>query len=386
LRLFRVMKLCIVSRKIVKGDGQGRVNYEIVKEALRRGHQVTLLASEVASEWQKSNSDCVNWVEIARKPPPTQLLADLVFSWQSASWLHQHLRDFDLVKVNGANTNEPADVNAVHFVHSSWQRSPVHPWRLHRDLNGAYQWLYTALNTNWEKKAFQQARIVVAVSEKVKQELLDIGVPSDRIRTISNGVDLQEFSPGDADRRQLGLPEGVTLALFAGDIRTPRKNLDTVLHALVRVPELHLAAIGATVRSPYPQLATSLGLGDRVHFLGYRHDVPEIMKAVDLFVFPSRYEPFGMVVSEAMASGLPVITTASTGAAEIVTPDCGIVLEDSEDFIALAEALQKLADCGKLRRQMGQVGRLIVQQYSWSSQAQCYVDLFETLITPDLGE
>jgi glycosyltransferase involved in cell wall biosynthesis len=86
-----------------------------------------------------------------------------------------------------------------------------------------------------------------------------------------------------------------------------------------------------------------------------------------------------MVVSEAMATGLPVITATTTGAAEIVTPECGIVLSNSEDIKALVEALSKLAGDRELRRQMGQVGRTIAQQHTWVSKAKSYVDLFEEL-------
>lgn len=273
-----------------------------------------------------------------------------------------------------------ADVNAVHFVHSSWLRSPVHISRTRRDLYGFYQWLYTALNARWEKQAFGSAKVVVAVSEKVAQELRDIGVPKQSIRVIANGVDLEEFSPGVACRQKWNLPENVTLAMFAGDIRIARKNLDTVLHALVQVPDLHLAVVGATKGSPYPQLADSLNLSERVHFLGYRSDIPQIMQASDLFVFPSRYEPFGLVVIEAMASGLPVITATTTGAADLVTPACGIVLPDSDDVDALSVALSKLNSAPQLRTQMGQAARTIAEQYSWDKMAQKYVDLFEELV------
>jgi glycosyltransferase involved in cell wall biosynthesis len=371
------MKLCIVSRNVVKGDGQSRVNYEIVREALRRGHHVTVLANGVAPELQPS--DRMNWVEIQESRWPTELLKGMAFSWQSAFWLQQHRQEFDVVKLNGANTVSSADANAVHFVHSSWLRSPVHPWRSQRNLDGAYQWLYTALNAYWEKKALSQAKVVVAVSDRVKQQAIALGIPAERIRTILNGVDLQEFSPGSVSRSQLGLPEAETLALFAGDIRSSRKNLDTVLHALTEVPQLHLVVVGDRSRSPYPQLAANLGLSDRVHFLGYRRDISEIMKAVDIFVFPSRYEPFGMVVSEAMASGLPVITAATTGAAEIVTPECGLVLPESEDSQALAAAMKTLANNKEMRIEMGRVGRLIVERHSWESKAQNYLDLLEEL-------
>lgn len=373
------MKLCIVTRSVIKGDGQGRANYEIVREATRRGYHVTLLASNIEPELQQKSQ--VNCIYITVKGWPTQLLSSMVFAGKSAAWLQKHRSEFDVVQTYGAATGFKAEVNTVQFVHSSWLRSPVHISKLRRDLYGTYQWLYTLLNVYWEKKAFRQAKVVVAVSEKIKQELLDIGVPKERIRVIFNGVDVQEFQPGCADRKKWDLPAKVPLALFAGDIRTNRKNLDTVLHALVQVPELHLAVVGATKGSPYPQLTEKLGLGKRVHFLGYRRDLSEIMQAVDLFVFPSRYEPFGMVVSEAMATGLPVITAATTGAAEIVTPNCGIVLSNSEDTQALAQALSKLANDPELRRKMGQAGRAIAQQHSWASKAKSYVDLFEELST-----
>ncbi|MEH2414719.1 glycosyltransferase family 4 protein [Nostoc sp.] len=378
------MKLCIVTHKIKKGDGQGRVNYEVANEAIRRGHHLTLLASEVASELE--NNSQVNWVSIPVKGYPTEFIRNFIFAQKSADWLRKHRSGIDLVKVNGAINMAAADVNAVHFVHSSWLRSPVHISRNRRDLYGFYQWLFTAFNARWEKQAFQKAQVVVAVSEKVAQELVNIGVPRSRIRVIVNGVDLEEFAPrlssGVAhlrDRQKLGLPENVTLALFAGDIRTPRKNLDTVLHALAKVPNLHLAVVGHIEGSPFPELAASLALSERVHFVGYRRDIPEIMRSVDLFIFPSRYEACSLVLLEALSSGLPVITAAATGGAELVTPECGIVLPDSDDVDALAVALMSLVSVDALMQQMGKAARSVAEQHSWTTMAQTYVDLFEEL-------
>ncbi|MCY7276888.1 MAG: glycosyltransferase, partial [Phormidesmis sp. CAN_BIN44] len=236
------MKLCIVTHKVLKGDGQGRVNYEVAWEAIRRGHQLTLLASEVSPDLLQTN--LVRWEPISVRGLPTELLKNLVFSSKSAAWLARHRAEFDLVKVNGAITSVASDINAVHFVHSSWLKSPVHPAHRSRNYYGAYQWLYTSLNAYWEKQSFDRARAIVAVSEQVKQELIAIGVPEQKIRVILNGVDLQEFHPGEGDRQRWGLPEQVTLALFIGDIRSNRKNLDTVLKALVHVPDLHLVIVG----------------------------------------------------------------------------------------------------------------------------------------------
>ena len=373
------MKLCIVTPNIVKRDGQGRVNYEIAWEAIRRGYQVTLLARSVAPELQENSQ--VNWILIPVKGWPMQLMREVVFAWHSAAWLRKHRPELDLVQANGTVTWARVDVDIAPFVHSAWWRSPVHISRVRRDFYGAYHWLYTLLNARWEKNAFRQAKAVVAVSERVREELLDIGVPKERIRVISCGVDLQEFSPGSTDRKKLGLPEQVPLALFVGDIRTNRKNLDTVLHALVQVPELHLAVVGSadtTERSPYPLLAAQLGLNERVHFLE-NHPVSEVMRAVDLFVFPSRYEPFGLVVIEAMASGLPVITATTTGAAELITPEYGVVLSDSENVQALAQAMRTLANDSELRTRMGKAARTIAEKHSWVTMAQTYVDLFEEI-------
>ncbi|MCC5652731.1 glycosyltransferase family 4 protein [Nostoc sp. XA013] len=371
------MKLCIVTHKIKKGDGQGRVNYEVANEAIRRGHQLTLLASEVAPELEDNSQ--VNWIQIPVKGYPTEFVRNFIFAQKSADWLRQHRSKIDLVKVNGAINLAAADVNAVHFVHSSWLRSPVHISRNRRDLYGLYQWLFTAFNARWEKQAFQKAQVVVAVSEKVAQELVNIGVPRSRIRVIVNGVDLEEFAPGETNRQKLGLPENVTLALFAGDIRTPRKNLDTVLHALVKVPDLHLVVVGHTQNSPFPELAASLGLSDRVHFVGFRRDIPQIMQAVDLFVFPSRYEACSLVLLEALSSGLPVITATATGGGELVTPECGIVLPDSDDINALAVALMSLVSSPALIQQMGKAARSVAERHSWTTMAKTYVDLFEEL-------
>ncbi|TAF07675.1 MAG: glycosyltransferase family 1 protein [Nostocales cyanobacterium] len=371
------MKLCIVTHKIQKGDGQGRVNYEVATEAINRGHQLTLLASEIAPELEQNS--LVNWIKIPVNTYPSEFIRNFIFAQKSGNWLRQHREEVDFIKVNGAITKGTADVNAVHFVHSSWWESPVHISRQHRNLYGLYQWLYTGMNAYWEKQAFRQAKVVIAVSTKVADELVNIGVPRDKIRVIVNGVDLQEFSPGATSRQKLGLPENVTLALFAGDIRTTRKNLDTVLQALVKVPNLHLAVVGTTEGSPFPELANSLGISERVHFLGYRRDIAEIMRAVDFFVFPSRYEACSLVLLEALASGLPVITATATGGAELVTPEAGIILPDTDNIDALAAALLSLQD-NSLRQQMGKAARTVAEQHSWTMMAQTYLNLFAELI------
>ena len=100
------------------------------------------------------------------------------------------------------------------------------------------------------------------------------------------------------------------------------------------------------------------------------------MRACDLFVFPTRYEPFGLVILEALASGLPVVTSAVAGAAELLTPACGIALADPEDAARLADAVRRLlADRPALGR-MRRAARAVAERHRWGSMAGQYLQLF----------
>jgi glycosyltransferase involved in cell wall biosynthesis len=250
------MKICIITHNIRKGDGQGRVNYEVVQELLRRSHSVTIIASFVDVNIRQHPN--VKWLDTGAHKIPTAFIRHLVFSARSSAFLRKHRGEFDVVQTNGAITSGESDVNAIHFVHSSWINSLAHVSRSRRDIYGLYQWLYTKLNAYWEKKSFKLSSTLVAVSGQVRQELIDAGVPHEKIRVVHNGVDLQEFCPGEADRKKMRLPLDVPLAFFAGDIRSSRKNLDTVLKALVAVPDLHLAVAGAINGSPIFSFQKSL--------------------------------------------------------------------------------------------------------------------------------
>lgn len=374
----KLMRLCIVTHNVLKGDGQGRVNYEIVQEALARGHQLILVATHIDPLLKEQQS--IQWIPISTGQWPTQLVKNAVFSYKSSAWLRQHQNEYDFLLTNGSITPTAADANSVHFVHRAWLRSSYHISKQRRDVYGAYQWLYSFLNAHWEYRTLYQSKIIVAVSQLVKNDLIQSNIPAERIHVIHNGVDIEEFSPGRAERTLLKVPEDVPLALFVGDIRSSRKNLDTVLQALTKVPELHLAIAGTVKDSPYPQMASKLNLMNRVYFLDFRKDVSDLMKAADFFVFPSRYEPCGLVLLEAMASGLPIITATTAGGSELVKPECGFIMSDSESVSTLTEAMQKLTNSSELRQKMGFAAHSIAQNHTWKRMAGSYLDIFENFI------
>lgn len=367
------MKFLITAHNLTKGDGQGRINLEIVKRAAQLGHTVTLVADKVEASLL---SDRVRLLPIHPRIQKPNLLKVNAFLRHSNRIVDAERANHEVIVGNGNSLTTAHHVNLCQFVNGAWGRSPVHVARLHRGPYAWYQRLYTTRNSIGEKRAYDATRFVVAPSTKIVSDLRSIGVSESKIRLIYNGVDLEEFKPGQADRTELALSEG-PLALFAGDIRTPRKNLDSVLKALAIVPGLRLAVVGSTKNSPFPAMSQSLGVAARVHFLDFRTDINQIMRACDFFVFPSRYEAGSLVILEALASGLPVITAASAGGAELVTSDAGFVLEDSEDVQGLSAAMVRLTNELGLRSAQSANARAIAEQHSWTHMADEYLALFE---------
>ncbi len=350
------------------------MNYEIVKAALAAGWCVTFVGSELADDLTAAPG--LEWVQISRSRLPGNLLRYQIFALKSAVWLRRNGARFDIIHLNGFITWHDADVNTAHFVHTGWLRSRYFPHRQPRRPYAAYQLLFTALNALLERMAFKRAGVVVAISPKIADEISAIGVPAGRIATICNGVDLAAFHPGPAARGLFSLPEATLMFLFAGDIRTPRKNLQTVLQAMALAPGLHLAVAGGLAASPYPALAATLGIADRVYFLGAVSEMETLMRSVDVFLFPSRYEPLGLVLLEAMASGLPIITARTAGGAELLAGG-GRVLDDPDDAVMLAAWMSELAGDAGLRQRLGAAAREAAAPYSWRNMTDKYLRLYE---------
>ena len=367
------MRLAIVTRRAGGGDGQGGVNVQIAAAAARAGWQVTLFAAEA-----DGLPGGVIWQKIDETQLPGRLIKDRVFARGSWQALKRAQPAFDIVHTNGFSTWFPADVNTVHFVHGGWYNSGVYPKAY--GPKSLYRLLYTRENIELERLAFRQARHIVAVSRRIAAELINCGVSARNISVIHNGVDLAAFGPGACERARFGLPQDRPVALFAGDLKGTRKGLDVLLQALTSVAGIHVAIAGDVRGSAGPALARRLGLTDRVHFLGSAGDMAAFYRAGDFLVMPSRYEPFGLVALEAMASGLPVITFANAGAAEVIPASAGIVLPGTPDASGLAAALGEM--CAALDR--GGFGadaiRAVAARHGWSEVTACYLRLYTALL------
>ncbi|AOZ92680.1 glycosyltransferase family 4 protein [Paenibacillus crassostreae] len=368
------MKICFVTHKVKKGDGQGRVNYEVIEEALKQGHEIIVISSELSEELR--NESQIEWIKMNVSKIPTILLQYQLFALFSAIWIWTHQKKMDLIVVNGFITYARSDINCIHFVHSAWVKSKYHPYRDHKNVKSLYQLFYNSLNAYLERYALKHTKQIIAVSEQVKQELVQVAkIHAQYIVVISNGVDLNEFYPRSVNRADFDLDTNTTYGLFAGDLKSNRKNLDTVLHAMAKVENINLLVLGYTEKSNYPSMAKYLGISDRVHFLGYRKDVAEIMSLADLFIFPSKYEPFSLVILEAMASGLPVITSSRCGAVELLSDNSAVVIEDPEDTTTLINVLTELASNKERLKMMALRAREDAQKNSWQNMSYKYLQI-----------
>jgi glycosyltransferase involved in cell wall biosynthesis len=366
------LRLALISHAFSFNDGQGRVNYEIARRAIDEGMDVTLVGERCADELLQFKN--ARFIKLATSWQPSRFMKNLSFAIRSSHWLKRHRNDFDVIQANGFVSFAPMDVVAVHFVHSAWLKSPYREGAKKRlTLNSLYQEIYTRLNARLEHHVLRHSRSIVAVSQKVADELVSVGVDAKRITVIFNGVDPVEFHPAVGDRSSFSLPQDVPLFLFAGDIKTTRKNFDSVLRAATLLDNAHIAVAGSVNGSPFPALAAELKISDRIHFLGHISRMSALMTAVDGFVFPSRYDPLGLVVLEAMAAGLPVITARTTGASAILD-DQEWTLDNPEDVQQLARLLRCLADDPGLRKRLGERNRAKAVANSWSFMTAAYLE------------
>lgn len=220
----------------------------------------------------------------------------------------------------------------------------------------------------------ENCKAIIANSNMVKRHAVHYGkIPADRIHVIHNGVDRDIFNPAmrkehrPATRRALHLNDDQISVLFIAH-NWKRKGLATLLRALgtvvAQVPRYRLVVAGRGRPGAFRKIIEQYHLGGHVHFVG-PVEAPQLYYAgADLMVLPTMYDPCAGVTLEAMACGLPVITTASNGASEIMDDRCGYVLKDYDDVQTLSHYLLQLAD-DELRLKMGSCAASMMEKHSF---------------------
>jgi UDP-glucose:(heptosyl)LPS alpha-1,3-glucosyltransferase len=336
------MHIALVRRYCsLKKAGAERYCVNLFRNLQKLGHQVTVVGEGIDDELRG---------EVEFVPVEVNHLT----SWTKNRSFAENVarvvaaRRFDVVhglsRAAGLDSYRLTDPLQTHWV-NVYYRNPVERW-LQR-WNPRHR---TILRL--ERELYEAGRVRRIITQsKLDTRLLTeyFRIPEERIRRIPNGVNLAVFHPGARERRAemraaWNLATDEPLIVFAAmDFR--RKGLETLLAALSKIHHRRgerpkLLVLGDGEIGAYRRRATSLGLGRSVIFAGRQSRIEAFYGAADLFVLPTIYEPFPNVNLEAMACGLPVITTETAGGADIVVPgENGFLIPDAWAVDELAEQI-----------------------------------------------
>lgn len=230
----------------------------------------------------------------------------------------------------------------------------------------------------------------VFVSDRSFERAVDsgpLGRIAGRASVIHNGIDLSPYRQAAneetraAIRRELGVDKGVTTVGCVG-LLWEAKGQEYLIRALAELEGVALLLIGSgTDADRLRALAREQGVAEGVRFLGWRHDVPHILHALDLYVQPSLTEGLPLAVVEAAAAGLPIVASEVGGIPEIITHEHDGVLVPPGDPDALAAAIQRLLDDPKQARRLGEnARRTAFERFSAEAMAEHYMALYEELM------
>ncbi len=237
--------------------------------------------------------------------------------------------------------------------------------------------------SNYKKDNYKK---IVAVSEGTKKEIIEnYNVPPEDIVVIPNGIDLEEFSPENKEkyhneiREKYNIDKDDIVLLFVGyDFK--RKGLEFIIKAMSKLDnkKVKLIVVGRDNPAPYQKLANELNIIDKIIFTGHQGKVKKFYSASDIFVFPTSYEAFSHVSLEAVASGLPLLTTKINGTEELLRNGIeGFFIERNPDDIA--NKLKILINDKELRQKMGENARKRAMDFSWDIITKKYEELYKEI-------
>lgn len=271
-------------------------------------------------------------------------------------------------------------------VHQVWldERRRSRSWlgRLSIALNPSHSFRLKA-----ERNVFASAQLkaVICISEMVRQEVLaHFPIAPEKLHVIYNAVDAERFSPAlichrDEIRARFNIPPDAALFLLIGS-GFARKGVAPAIAAIARLPDnAHLLIVGKDKQAARYQAQVGASLARRVHFAGPQMDVRPFYGAADVFVLPTLYDPLSNAVLEALACGLPVLTSSKCGAGEIVLAQQAGFVCDARDVVALGEHMRRLLD-PELRRACAARARAAALELSAEAMTARLLTLYRSLL------
>jgi glycosyltransferase involved in cell wall biosynthesis len=385
------LRLAVVSPFVDRRHGTERALAELLERLARDEHcEIHLYAQRVED---LALAGRLVWHRVPSIPGPhlLQFLAWLLLNTICRAWDRTvHGIRCDLVLSPGINCFD-ADLIIVHALfhrllelarNEQLQASSPSLLRLHRQ---AYYTLLAFL----ERRLYVNRKVkLVAVSQRTAALLGEYFHRQD-VTVIPNGVDAAHFSPSARlARRELARsrrqfrPEDFILLLVGNDLSN--KGLPAVLEAMsvqLQIPAM-LMIVGDDPSTAFRELAQRLGVFDRCFWEPATADILDAYAAADVYVSPSREDSFGMPAAEAMACGLPVITSVLAGVSSLLHHGTdSFVLRDPHDSKALAKLVRMLHDNSELRSRMGQAAANVSLAWTWERNAAAVVQLLRKTVS-----
>lgn len=261
-----------------------------------------------------------------------------------------------------------------------------------RVLTRHYSDYHTRINKKWHLRLDQLCtRLsdgVIAVSDHTAEHLIEVEkAPRSKVHTVLNGIDFDRVKLSDSDapkhvRREFNAEDAHLLVILAR--LHPEKGHTYLFRALPEVqgrtkkPIKLIVAGAGPFDKAYREEVKKLGCADAVEFVGYRNDSPDLMAAADLVVLPSLAEAFGLVLTEALYLGVPVVATRVGGIPEIVEHGVNGLLVPPADSRALADAIVKLLEDPQRRKEMAGAGRgKIEDRFNFEAMVRAYEQIYD---------
>jgi len=255
-----------------------------------------------------------------------------------------------------------------------------------------------AINLRIERRQYESGRVkrIIAPSAMVKKHILQhYRVDESRIEIIPNGVDLRKFNPANRDRFRrevrgsLNIGDELVLLFVANNFRL--KGLGCLiclageLVKRVGARAFKVLVVGRGKREPYLRLAGKVGCERNLIFVGGSQAVERFYAAADIFVHPTFYDPFGNVCLEALAAGLPVITTRFVGVAEFMTNGReGFIVDSPRDTARMLECVLRLLDT-RFREKASRAARTLAENYPLSRNCDEVLKVYEEVVREKQG-
>jgi UDP-glucose:(heptosyl)LPS alpha-1,3-glucosyltransferase len=377
------MEIGLVKRSFrLQGGGERQLGY-LVTGLLAQGHAVHIFSERPPSTGRVEG---LTYHVVPTIPAPRAFRA-LAF----AMMVRSALRRAGLTVVQSFDRTLGQHIyRAGEGVHREWlqrKRRTLSTWA--RDWS--YLSLFDGVMLLLERRVFRDTPVVIANSQRGEAEIArHYGISGTRLTTIYNGVDTDRFQAGvrarfrEAQRAAWGVAAETTVLLLVGS-GFHRKGLGILIQALGElrargVSNVQVVVVGTGHSGPYRRLAKQASVAHLVRYEGHRADVERCYAAADLFVLPTLYDPFANACLEAMACGLPVLTSDANGAAELLQDGVnGRILKSPVEAATLTDALQHLLS-REQQQAMGEAAQRTACEHPLSQALRQTVQVYEAVM------